>query len=192
MNGGYVANAGTFLIDVIFGLFIGAVMLRLFLQWARADFYNPLSQAIVKVTNPVLRPLRRYIPAIGRIDTASVVLILSLQILNLWLSLTLAGGMGASIAGLAVLALAELLSKALYIFMFAIFIQVIASWVSPGAYNPALSLVDSITEPLLKPLRSVLPSLGGLDLSPMIALVGLQLAKMLLVAPLRDLAITLF
>ena len=93
MNGGYVANAGTFLIDVIFGLFIGAVMLRLFLQWARADFYNPLSQAIVKVTNPVLRPLRRYIPAIGRIDTASVVLILSLQILNLWLSLTLAGGM---------------------------------------------------------------------------------------------------
>jgi len=192
MNGGYVANAGTFLIDVIFGLFIGAVMLPMFLQWARADFYNPLSQAIVKVTNPVLRPLRRYIPAIGRIDTASVVLILSLQILNLWLSLTLAGGMGASIAGLAVLALAELLSKALYIFMFAIFIQVIASWVSPGAYNPALSLVDSITEPLLKPLRSVLPSLGGLDLSPMIALVGLQLAKMLLVAPLRDLAITLF
>ncbi len=192
MNGGYVANAGTFLIDVIFGLFIGAVMLRLFLQWARADFYNPLSQAIVKITNPVLRPLRRYIPALGRIDTASMVLIISLQMLNLWLSLTLAGGTGASLAGLVVLALAELLSKALYLFMFAIFVQVIASWISPGAYNSALSLVDSITAPLLKPLRSVLPSLGGLDLSPMLALVGLQLAKMLLVAPLRDLAISLF
>jgi YggT family protein len=192
MNGGYVANAGTFLIDVIFGLYIGAVMLRLFLQWARADFYNPLSQAIVKVTNPVLRPLRRYIPAIGRVDTASVVLILALQMLNLWLSLALSGAVGAGIGGIAVMAVAELLSKALYIFMFAIFIQVIASWVSPGAYNPALSLVDSITEPVLRPLRSVLPSLGGLDLSPMLALVGLQLAQMLLVAPIRDFAITLF
>jgi YggT family protein len=192
MNGGYVANAGTFLIDVIFGLYIGAVMLRLFLQWARADFYNPLSQAIVKVTNPVLRPLRRYIPAVGRIDTASVVLILALQMLNLWLSLALSGAAGAGIAGIAVMAVAELLSKALYIFMFAIFIQVIASWVSPGAYNPALSLVDSITEPVLRPLRAVLPSLGGLDLSPMLALVGLQLAQMLLVAPIRDFAITLF
>jgi YggT family protein len=192
MNGGYVANAGTFLIDVIFGLYIGAVMLRLFLQWARADFYNPLSQAIVKVTNPVLRPLRRYIPAIGRVDTASVVLILALQMLNLWLSLALSGAVGAGIGGIAVMAVAELLSKALYIFMFAIFIQVIASWVSPGAYNPALSLVDSITGPVLRPLRSVLPSLGGLDLSPMLALVGLQLAQMLLVAPIRDFAITLF
>ncbi len=192
MNGGYVANAGTFLIDVIFGLYIGAVMLRLFLQWARADFYNPLSQAIVKVTNPVLRPLRRYIPAIGRVDTASVVLILALQMLNLWLSLALSGAVGAGIGGIAVMAVAELLSKALYIFMFALFIQVIASWVSPGAYNPALSLVDSITGPVLRPLRSVLPSLGGLDLSPMLALVGLQLAQMLLVAPIRDFAITLF
>lgn len=191
MSGGYVANAGTFLLDVIFGLYIGAVMLRLFLQWSRADFYNPLSQAIVKLTNPVLRPLRRYIPAIGGIDTASLVLILALQVLNLWLSLTVAGAAGAGFGGILVLALAELLAKALYIVMFAIFVQVIASWVAPGAYNPALSLVDSITFPLLKPLRSLLPPLGGLDLTPMVALIALQLAHMLLVAPIRDFAVTL-
>lgn len=159
---------------------------------SRADFYNPLSQAIVKLTNPVLRPLRRYIPAIGRLDTASVVLVLVLQMLNLWLSLTVAGAAGAGIGGLFVLALAELLAKALYILMFAIFVQVIASWVAPGAYNPALSLVDSITAPLLKPLRGLLPPLGGLDLSPMVALIVLQLAQMLLVAPIRDFAVTLF
>jgi len=192
MSGGYVANAGSFLLDVIFGLYIGAVMLRLFLQWSRADFYNPLSQAIVKLTNPVLRPLRRYIPAIGRVDTASVALVLVLQMLNLWLSLTVAGAAGAGFGGIFVLALAELLAKALYILMFAIFVQVVASWVAPGAYNPALSLVDSITYPLLKPLRSLLPPLGGLDLSPMVALILLQLAQMLLVAPIRDLAVTLF
>lgn len=190
MSGGYVENAGTFLLDVIFGLYIGAVMLRLFLQWARADFYNPLSQAIVKVTNPVLRPLRRYIPAVGRIDTASVVLIVLLQMLNVWLKLTL-GGVGGNIGGIAVFAIAELMSKAVYIFMFAIFVQVIASWVAPGAYNPAMSLIDSITYPLLKPLRAVLPPLGGLDLTPMVALIGLQLALMLLVAPVRDFALTL-
>ena len=192
MSGGYVANAGSFLLDVVFGLYIGAVMLRLFLQWSRADFYNPLSQAIVKLTNPVLRPLRRYIPAIGRVDTASVVLMLALQMLNLWLSLLVAGAAGAGIGGIFVLALAELLAKALYILMFAIFVQVVASWVAPGAYNPALSLVDSITYPLLKPLRGLLPPLGGLDLSPMLALIVLQLAQMLLVAPIRDFAVTLF
>ncbi len=190
MNGGYVSNAGTFLLDVIFGLFIGAVMLRLFLQWARADFYNPLSQAIVKLTNPLLRPLRRFIPAIGRVDTASVVLILALQMFAVWLKIVMVGS-SAGIGAIAVFSLAEILSKAVYIFMFAIFVQVIASWVAPGSYNPALALIDSITNPLLKPLRAVLPPLGGLDLTPMIALVGLQLAQMLLVAPLRDLAMTL-
>lgn len=190
MNGGYVSNAGTFLLDVFFGLFIGAVMLRLFLQWARADFYNPLSQAIVKVTNPVLRPLRRYIPPLGRIDTASVLLIVGLQMLAVWLKVTLVGA-NAGPAAIAVFALAEILSKAIYIFMFAIFVQVIASWVAPGSYNPALSLIDSITYPLMKPLRAVLPPLGGLDLTPMLALIGLQLAQMLIIAPLRDFAMTL-
>jgi YggT family protein len=73
MSGGYFTSAGVFVLDTVFGLYIGAVLLRLLLQWVRADFYNPLSQAVVKLTNPVLRPLRRYIPALGRIDTASVV-----------------------------------------------------------------------------------------------------------------------
>lgn len=190
MNGGYVSNAGTFLLDVIFGLFIGAVMLRLFLQWARADFYNPLSQAIVKLTNPVLRPLRRFIPALGRIDTASVVLVVVLQMFAVWLKIALVGA-SAGIGAIAVFALAEIVSKAIYIFMFAIFVQVIASWVAPGSYNPVLSLIDSITHPLLKPLRAVVPPLGGLDLTPMIALIGLQLAQMLVVAPLRDVAMAL-
>lgn len=190
MSSGYVSNAGSFLLDVFFGLFIVAVMLRLLLQWVGADFYNPLSQAIVKLTNPVLRPLRRYVPAVGRVDTASVVLILALQMFVVWLKLAFVGA-GAGFGAIAVFALAETLSKAVYILMFAIFVQVIASWVAPGSYNPALSLIDALTEPLLKPLRALLPPLGGLDLTPMFALIGLQLVQILMVAPLRDLAVAL-
>lgn len=190
MSGGYLAQAIVFVVNTAFGLFIGAVMLRLLLQWVRADFYNPLSQAIVKLTNPLLRPLRRYIPAIGRVDTASVVLMLVLQLINLWLAIALSGGSGA-LGGLLVMALAELLSKLLYLYTFAILVQVIASWVSPGGRSAALDLVDSLTSPLLRPLQQRLPPLGGLDLSPMLALVLLQLGLMLLATPLRDLGVSL-
>jgi len=183
MGGGYVSNAGVFLLNTVFGLFIVAVMLRLLLQWTRADFYNPLSQAIVKLTNPALRPMRRYIPAIGKIDTASVVLMLALQIMNVWLVASIVGARS-GFALLAIVTVTELMSKAIYLYMFAIIVQAVASWIAPGTYNPILGLIDNLTDPLLKPIRQVLPSLGGLDLSPLIAIVILQLALMLIVAPL--------
>ncbi len=184
-GGGYFSNAGVFLVDVLFGLYISAVMLRLFLQWVRADFYNPLSQAIVKLTNPPLRPLRRYIPAIGRIDTASVVLTAVLQLLNTWLVCMMVG-LGAGPLGLIIVGLAEIMSKTVYIFVFSIIVQAVASWVAPGSYNPVLSLIDNLTDPLLRPVRRLLPPVGGLDLSPLVAIVLLQLSLMLIVAPIRD------
>ena len=190
MSGGYLTSAGIFVLDTVFGLYIGAVLLRLLLQWVRADFYNPLSQAVVKLTNPVLRPMRRYIPALGRIDTASVLLLILLQMLNLWLAVALTGG-SAGPLGILVMALAALLSKAIYAFTFALLIQVVASWVMPGARSPVFDLVDSLTEPLMRPLRAALPNLGALDLSPMVALMLLQLALMLIVSPLRDLGVSL-
>ncbi len=186
MGAGYFSNAGAFLVNTVFGLYIGAVMLRLLLQWARADFYNPLSQAIVKVTNPVLRPLRRYIPALGKVDTASVVLIFVLQFLNTWLVSAL---FGTHLGGLTMLIVSftELLSKLIYLYIFAIVIQAIASWVAPSAHNPVLRLIEALTEPLLRPVRQLLPNLGGLDLSPLVVIVLLQLALLLVVAPLADL-----
>ncbi len=190
MSGGYLTSAGIFVLDTVFGLYIGAVLLRLLLQWVRADFYNPLSQAVVKLTNPVLRPMRRYIPALGRIDTASVLLLILLQMLNLWLAVALTGGSGGAI-GILVMALAALLSKTIYAFTFALLIQVVASWVMPGARSPVFDLVDSLTEPLMRPLRAALPNLGALDLSPMVALMLLQLALMLVVSPLRDFGVSL-
>ena len=185
MSAGYVSNAGAFLINTLFGLYIGAVTLRLLLQWVRADFYNPLSQAIVKLTNPILRPLRRYIPALGRLDTASVVLIVALQLVNTWL----VGVLGHGVGNVFIVALVELLSKLIYLYIFAIIIQALASWVAPGAHNPVLALIGAITEPIQRPVRRMLPALGGLDLSPLVVIILLQLALYLIVAPLADFAI---
>ena len=184
-GGGYFTNAGVFLIDLLFGLYIFAVMLRFFLQIVRADFYNPLCQAIVTVTNPPLRPMRRYIPAVGGVDTASVLLMLSLQLLSSSLVFLLLG-FSPSAAGLFVSALAELISKAIYLFIFAIFIQIILSWVAPGTYNPVVGVIDAITAPLMRPARRIVPPMGGIDLSPMLIIVCLYLGLMLIVAPLRD------
>lgn len=190
MGGSYFSNAGVFLINAVFGLYIFAVLLRFLFQLVRTDFYNPLCQAIVTVTNPPLRPMRRYIPAIGGLDTSSIVLLLILQAVNTLL-VALVLGMSPAAGGVFVVAVAELLGKTLWIFIGAIFIEVIMSWVAPRAYNPLTTLIHALTSPLLLPVRRLIPPLGSLDLSPLVALLVLQLAQILLVAPLRDLGFAL-
>ncbi len=186
MTNPYVSDAGTYLVSVVFGLYVLAVMLRFVFQLVHADFYNPISQALVRITNPPLRLLRRWIPGYRGVDIPSLVLMLALKTVELWLTLLLRG-FSAAPAGLVVLAVAELAQLALYVFMFAIIAEVILSWVAPGAWNPATQLLYSITRPVLRPARRVLPVLGGLDLSPLLAIVALQLLAMLVVAPIRDL-----
>jgi len=187
MGGSYVGNAATFLIQTVFGLYILIVMLRFLLQWARADFYNPVSQFIVKATQPPLRPLRKIIPGIGGLDMAALIFMLVLKFVELWLVTGLLG-MSPQIGGLAMLSIAELLGLLINVFIFSILIQVIISWVNPGMHNPIMGLLHSLTEPLLAPARRVIPPISGLDLSPIVVIVCLQLASMLAVAPIRDLA----
>ena len=183
--GGYFGNAAVFLIQTAFGLYILAVLLRFLLQWVRADFYNPVSQFLVKMTTPLLRPLRRVIPGFGGIDFASVVLMLALQLIELLLVTQLLG-QPLSVGGLMVLAVAELLSLLIKVFLFSILIQVILSWVRPGDHSPVSLLLYQLNEPLLAPARRIIPAISGLDLSPVLVLVLLQLSLMLLVAPLQD------
>ncbi len=184
----YLGNAGVFLISVLFGFFEVLVAVRLLMQHVRADFYNPLAQFVVKVTNPLLRPLRRVIPPVGRLDTASVVLWLLLTVIELLLITLLLGRPVPAVPGLLLWAVADMLNLLIWIWLFCIFVLAIASWINPGAYNPALSIMARIAEPVLRPVRRLLPPMGGLDLSPMLAILGLFLAQMLIVAPLRDLA----
>lgn len=185
-NGSYVGNAATFLISTLFGLYLLAVLLRLLLQWVRADFYNPISQFLVKLSNPLLKPMRRYIPGYGGIDLASIVLLLLLQTLELLLILWIRSA-SPNFGGLMLWSLAELLGLTVHLYMVTIIVQVVLSWISPGAYHPVNTMLYQLNEPLLRPARQLLPPIGSFDLSPIIVLVLLQLTSMLLVAPLRDL-----
>lgn len=188
--GGHIGNASSFLVETLFGIYILIVMLRLLLQWARADFYNPLSQFIVKATQPVLAPIRGTLPTVGGVDLACVLLLVVLQFAELWI-ITGILGHRAPAAALLVLSVAELIQLAIYVFLFSILIQVIMSWINPGSYNPMLSVLYSLNEPLLTPARRIVPPIGGLDLSPIVVMVALQLVAILLVGPLRQLAGTL-
>lgn len=189
--GGALGDALNFLIRTLFDLYIIVVALRFLLQWVRADFYNPLSQFLVRATNPPLRPLRRIIPGYGGIDLASVVLMLLLKAAEITiLGLVTAGRLPAPL-GLLVLSLAEILRLLIYIFMFAIIIQVVLSWVNPGAYNPATVLIYRLTEPLLEPARRLIPPMGGLDFSPLVVLILLQLTIILIIRPLLQFGFSL-
>lgn len=190
MESGYLSTPAVFLVQVIFGLYATLVLLRFLLQMVRADFYNPLSQFIVKATAPALNPLRRVIPGVAGVDTASLVLawiIISLEQLAI-LSLT---GFGFQPVAAMLLAVPEMISLVINIFLFAILIGVIISWINPGSYNPAISLIHSLTEPLLAPVRRRMPNMGGLDLSPMVVMVGLVVLEMLLIPPIRQVLGTL-
>jgi len=184
MDGSYLTNPAIFLVQTLFGLYILAIVLRFLLQWVHADFYNPISQFMVKMTAPVLRPLRRMIPGLAGLDLAALALAWLLKALELSLVLLLLGG-GLHLPGVLLWAIPELVDLLLNILLFAILIQVVLSWVGPGGYNPAASLAYSLSEPLLGRARRLLPPVSGLDLSPMLATIGLVLLKMLLLPPLK-------
>jgi YggT family protein len=191
MGGSYAGNAGVFLIQTLFGLYIGAVMIRFLLALARADFYNPISQFLVKITNPPIVPLRRIIPSIAGIDMASVILMLALQAVELVLTIVIKG-FGIDPLGLFILSIGGLLSLLLQIYFVTILVQVILSWVSPGGHNPAISLLYNLNEPLLRRARRILPAMHGFDLSPILVMILLQLLTILLIAPINDLGMSLF
>lgn len=178
------SNAGVFLISTLFGLYILAFMLRLILQMVRADFYNPVSRFIVKITNPPLKPLRRFIPGFAGIDMASVIIMLALQMLEFFIITLLRNFPAPDILGLTLYAFIELVTLGFYVFLFSIFILAILSWINPGQYNPINNLLSQITAPVLRPVRRLLPPMSGMDLSPMLAMVGLWLIKLLLLDPL--------
>ena len=195
MGSGYLLSPLMLIINTLFDLYILLVLLRFLLQMLRADFYNPVSQFITKLTTPPLRFLRRFIPSIGKQDSASIVLCLLLIYAKFLLMRELSipaaqiGGVmapigGVSYAGLFVLSVADLVALVLTVFLGAIIIQVIISWISPGNYNPVIGLVNRLADPILKPIRKFIPPLGGIDLTPLFASLLLLVAKMLIVPPI--------
>ncbi len=175
----FLVNAGSYLISTVIGLYIIIVLLRFLLQMVRADFYNPLSQFIVKATTPVLKPMRRIIPGLFGIDIASLLLAYSLQVIE---NILLFALKGISVNPLFMLwySIGSVLTLLVYIYFFAILIQIIISWVSPGTYNPATAIIHQISEPVMRPARKVLPPFSGMDLSPILVFIVLNILLMLI------------
>ena len=188
MGSSYMTDPIVFLIDTLFSLYILAVLLRFLLQWCGGDFYNPISQFLVKITHPPLKILRRFVPSIGKIDTSSLVLMLSLQMLADASILLLLHGSMINIGALAITAITQLISLLINVLVFAVFARALLSWMNPGTFNAAASILATLTEPLLDVCRRMIPGLGGIDLSPLAALLLLQLAKMVILPPLHELA----
>jgi len=185
LTGQYIANSAAFLIQTLFALYILAVLLRFLFQLLRAPFSNPISQFIVTLTNPALRPLRRIIPGFGGIDLSALLLILVLQVLELLL-ISLIYGATPSVAGLLILATGKLLEMTVYIFMFAVFARIIIAWVNPHLYNAMTSLLRSLTDFMMRPAQQLIPPIGMLDLSPIVVFLILGLLLRLIVQPILD------
>lgn len=163
-----------YLVDTLLSLAQMAFLLRLLLQWARADFRNPLVRSMVQITNPVLVPLRRLLPAIAQIDTASVLVVIALALLRVAVSSLLSGlGLPPLWPWLELSAL-QLLRSILWVYFFAIFLYATLSLIAPGTYSPAQALLTALCEPILKPIRRYIPPLANLDLSPLWAGIAIQ------------------
>ena len=185
---GYLAQALVFLVQTLFGLYLIVLLLRLLMQLSRADFHNPIARVITQASNPLLRPLRRVIPGYGGIDWALIVLTLVIQIAELIITSVIVSGAVPGIAALTVMAIGRLLQLVIYIYIVVILIEVILSWVNPHAYNAATILVYSLSTPIMRPARRLIPPMGGIDLSPLVVLIVLNLLLILLVAPILDTA----
>lgn len=173
-------QAGIYLIQTFAGLYLIMIMLRFLMQVSRADYYNPICQAIVKITDPPIKPLKRMIPAVRGVDFATLIVALLVQLLTIIAIMGLSGGwlFHPSYIAWSLLGLVSLIFD---IYFFALIIMVIASWIAPYADHPAITLVYQITEPICAPARKLLPPMGGLDFSIILVFVAITVIDSYLV-----------
>jgi YggT family protein len=179
MPNDYLSTPLIFLVETLFGLYIGIIALRLIMQWAQWEYHNPLVQFIIKATQVPVKFLRGFIPSLGGIDTATVVFLFLATFIKIGL-LALLQSMPFSVGLLIRLVLADIFSLFITLFTVSIIIQAILSWIGPqNNHNPVTPLISRMNAPLLRPVRSRLPLMGGIDLSPLVVILGLQLLSML-------------
>lgn len=183
-----LTTAGLFLIQTVFDLFIYILLLRFLLEIIHSNFFNPLSQFSYKFTQWLVGPLQKTLPQVRSFNLTVLVLLLGFEIIKLLLVLSLKFGALPNFAGILILAIAELLEKVITFYFYAIIIRTVISWLSPVHHNPLFFVLHQLTEPVLRPFRRMIPLVGGFDISPVIALIALQLVNMILVTGLVSLA----
>lgn len=178
-----IAGAGLYLISMLFGLYVTILMLRFLLRVSGANYYNPLAQIIVKLTDPLVLPLSKLLPAVRGIDFAALGVALIIQTIGVMLVRVIDGLPFFHVIYIA-WSLLGLFSLVLNIYLFAIVVMVIASWIAPDRGHPALTLAVQITEPVCAPVRRLLPPMGGIDFSPMLVVITIVLLEDYLLIPL--------
>jgi YggT family protein len=167
-------SALVYIVDTLLSLALFVVLARLLLQLTRADFRNPICQAVVRITNPLIVPLRRILPPVGKVDTASVVAVLIVAAVEVaCLSALHGGGWPEPLAWIDAL-LREVAHMLLWTYFYAILLYALLSMIAPGGYSPLQSVLTSLSEPVLRPIRRLIPGIAGIDLSPLWAMIAIQ------------------
>jgi YggT family protein len=177
--GGSVGNAFAFLIETLFSLYIAALMLRTLLEAVGADYYNPVCQVLLRVTEPLVGPLGKVIPRLGRLNTAALVALLVLQTIAVIIVAAVSGWSVDPLQAV-IVAVFRLIRMLLVMYLVLIIAEVILSWVGGGMRHPIIPLIYQLTRPVLEPIRRVVPTIAGLDLSPLVAIIGIQFLMILI------------
>jgi len=178
-----------YLVQALGSLYLLIVLLRLLLQLVRADFYNEISQFVIKATNPLLRPLRRVIPSMGRIDSASVVLALLIQLLATTLMIAVLGFGIPNPLLMLLWGAVGCLSLLVKFFFWGLIAMIVVSWIAPGSRHPALILLFQLLEPVMGPIRKLLPPMGGLDFSPILMFLLINVIEILISGLAREIGL---
>jgi YggT family protein len=167
-------SAISFIVETLLSLALFVFLARLLLQWTRADFRNVFCQAVVRITNPLILPLRRVLPPVGKVDTASVVAVLLIATIEVGSLFALHGlGVPPLLAWVRQV-LVEIARTLLWTYFYSIFLYALLSLIAPGGYSPLQSVLTSLCEPVLRPIRRLIPAIAGLDLSPLWAIIAIQ------------------
>ncbi len=171
--------AFSFLVETLIGLVLTVLLLRILLEAVRADWYNPVCQALIKITDPLVKPVSKLTPRAGKVNLAAIIVLYVLQVVGL-LILYLLAGQTPDLLVLALLAVMRLVRLLLVVYMVLIIATVIVSWIGQNVRHPIIPLLFQLTDPVLAPIRRVMPDLGGFDLSPLVAIIAIQFLIILL------------
>lgn len=175
-----IAEIFRYLIQTACSLFLLVLLMRMLLQLVRADFYNPISQFVVKLSNPLVLPLRRLVPPFRRLDLATLLLALALQCLGAAIVLSLAGYSPPNVLVLLVWGSLGIVAIAVHFYYFAVLAMILVSWLAPHSRHPAIALLYQLTEPVMNPFRRLLPPMGAIDFSPILLFVAINVLRILL------------
>lgn len=175
-----ITEISSYLIQTLMNLLLLGIVMRLLLQLSKADFYNPISQILVKLTNPMVLPLRRLVPNFRLFDLSSLILAIGLQVLLIIILLKVNGAYQPSLSTLVIWGLIGVAAIFVNIYFFALLAMIILSWLAPKSYHPAVQLISQIVEPIMAPVRRVIPPIGGLDFSPILIFILINIVEILL------------